>query len=302
MKILNFFGSSPAAESKELAAFLSGFSIEVMPKTLAKIDDFAGLLPKGTRVYVAHIEGTPIDDMVATTRRLTEDGFNAMPHVPARWIDSRATLDTWVRRYAEEGGARQALVLAGGARKVTGDFDSSMSLLETGLFDKYGFDRLHVAGHPEGNREIDPDDSNRIVDDAVRWKQDFADRTDAKMAMVTQFVFDAKPVIEWEQRLRKAGIRLPVHVGVAGPAKLQTLLKFAVACGVGPSYAVLQKRAKDVTKLVKPFEPSDVLAQIAEYRARTPDTLVESAHIFPLGGIRQASEYARGMTSPEAKA
>ena len=55
----------------------------------------------------------------------------------------------------------QALLLAGGVATPAGDFDNSMQLMETGLFD--GFDRLHVAGHPEGNRDIDPDGSDRMV-------------------------------------------------------------------------------------------------------------------------------------------
>ncbi|ETX14279.1 methylenetetrahydrofolate reductase [Roseivivax halodurans JCM 10272] len=296
MTILNFFRSKPAREGAALASFLSGYSIEVMPRTAAKIDDFRDVLPAGTRVYIAHIEGTPIDDMVACAARVRDEGFTPMPHIPARWIDGRETLETWLRRYAEEAGVREALVLAGGARRAAGGFDSSMSLLETGLFDRHGFTRLHVAGHPEGNRDIDTGGGTALVDEAARWKQDFAERTGAEMALVTQFVFDAQPVIDWAERMRRDGIRLPIHVGVAGPAKLQTLLKFAVACGVGPSYSVLQKRAKDVTKLVRPFEPTEVLTDIAEYQAATPDTLIEGAHIFPLGGIRQAADYANRVS------
>ena len=56
------------------ASLLAGPSIEVMPRTAAKIDDLRALLPADTRVYVAHIDGTPIEDMVATARRLAEDG------------------------------------------------------------------------------------------------------------------------------------------------------------------------------------------------------------------------------------
>jgi hypothetical protein len=81
------------------------------------------------------------------------------------------------------------------------------------------------------------------------------------MAIATQFAFEAGPIIDWVNRLAMPRAwRLPVHIGVAGPAKLQTLIKFAVACGVGPSLKVLQKRAMDVTKLVLPYEPTEVLS------------------------------------------
>jgi len=274
-----------------LKAFLEGVSIEVMPRTAAKIDDFKPLLAPGSRVYIAHIEGTPIDEMVATAKRLAADGFAVMPHFPARIIKDEAILEDWLKRYAGEAGVTEALVLAGGVAKPHGKFDSSMQLLDTGLFEKHGLKRLHVAGHPEGNADIDADGTTRNVDAAVRWKQDYADKTGTEMALATQFVFDAKPMIAWADRLKADGISLPIHAGVAGPAKLQTLIKFAVACGVGASLGVLQRRARDLTKLLKPFEPTDVLTALAEHKAANPDSLIERAHIFPLGGIRASADW-----------
>ncbi|MDG1119061.1 MAG: methylenetetrahydrofolate reductase [Flavimaricola sp.] len=275
-----------SATSAPVEAFLDGFSIEVMPRTAEKVEDFKTLLPKGTRVYIAHIEGTPIEEMVATARRLATDGFPVMPHFPARIIADEATLADWIARYQGEAGVTQALLLAGGVKEPMGAFHSSMQLLETGLFDKAGFDRLHVAGHPEGNRDIDPDGSDKTVMEALRWKQKFAERTDAKMALATQFCFEAAPVIAWANGLKAAGIDLPIHIGVAGPAKLQTLIKFAIACGVGPSLRVLQKRAMDVTKLLLPYEPTDFVAELAAHKAAHPDFNIEKVHFFPLGGIK----------------
>jgi methylenetetrahydrofolate reductase (NADPH) len=78
---------------------------------------------------------------------------------------------------------------------------------------------------------------------------------------------------------------------VAGPAKLQTLIKYAIACGVGPSLRVLQRRAGDVTKLLLPFEPTDFLGALARHRAETPDFNITHVHVFPLGGIGRAAEW-----------
>ncbi|OLS52055.1 5,10-methylenetetrahydrofolate reductase [Rhodovulum sulfidophilum] len=268
-----------------MADFVRGYSIEVMPKTAAKIADFRALLPAGTRVYIAHLDGTPIEEMVATARRLTEEGFVPMPHFAARSIADRATLTDWIARYAGEAGVREGLILAGGIPTPKGEFHSSMQLLETGLFDRAGFVRLHVAGHPEGSRDIDPDGSERNMMEALGWKQAFAARTDAEMAVVTQFAFEAAPVIAWADRVRDRGIDLPIHIGVAGPAKLQTLVKYAIACGVGPSLAVLQRRARDVSKLVLPFTPDGFLNDLAEAARRRADFPIAGAHFFPLGGI-----------------
>lgn len=280
--------TAPEGQSAEMEAFLKGYSIEVMPRTAEKVEDFRAILPRGTRVYIAHIDGTPIEEMVATAKRIGAEGFDVMPHFPARIIKDRATLTDWVARYKDVG-VRQGLLLAGGVANPVGDFATSMQLLETGAFT--GFDRLHVAGHPEGNKDIDPDGSDKMVMEAARWKSAFSERTDAKMAMATQFCFEAAPVIAWVDRLAAEGVKLPVHIGVAGPAKLQTLIKFAIACGVGPSLRVLQKRAMDVTKLLLPYEPTDVVAELAAHKAKTPGFGIEQVHFFPLGGIKTNAQW-----------
>ncbi|MEO0936547.1 MAG: methylenetetrahydrofolate reductase [Pseudomonadota bacterium] len=283
---------TPGRLSAEVEAFLQRYSIEVMPRTAEKVEDFRAILPEGTRVYIAHIEGTPIEDMVRTAARLNAGGFPVMPHFPARIIKDRATLADWIARYQGEADVKQALLLAGGVETPHGDFDSSMQLMETGLFDQAGFERLHVAGHPEGNRDIDPDGGMANVDAALRWKQDFAERTDAQMAIATQFAFEAGPIIKWADDLKAAGIDLPIHIGIAGPAKLQTMIKFAIACGVGPSLRVLQRRAKDVTKLLLPFEPTEVISELAAHKAAHPEFNITNVHFFPLGGIKSNAHWA----------
>ena len=122
------------------------------------------------------------------------------------------------------------------------------------------------------------------------------------MAITTQFCFDAEPVIAWANRLRATGITLPVHIGVAGPAKLQTMLKFAMACGVGPSLRVLQRRAADLSKLMLPFEPTEMLAALAHHKAAHPEFAVERVHMFPLGGIGATTDYAAASVARPRRA
>ena len=276
-----------------ITKFLDGYSIEVTPKAASKIENFAGVLPKGTRVYIAHIEGTPIDEMVATAKKIYDDGFVAMPHFPARIIQNSNTLDEWIKRYKNEANVEEALVIAGGANKPYGDFNSSIQLIETGLFDRNEFKRIHVAGHPEGNKDIDPDGSNKNVSGALSWKNEFSKRTDASIALATQFCFESEPVIKWINSIKEEGIDIPVHIGIAGPAKLQTLIKYSVECGVGASIKVLQKRAKDITKLLKPYKPDTVLKELALYKNENPSFNIEQVHFFPLGGIKQVTEYVK---------
>ena len=276
-----------------LKELLSDFSVEVMPRTLAKVKDLTNLFPEGTRIYVAHIEGVDILDMVEASKRLADYGYHVMPHFPARIIKDERTLENWIKSYAEDAGVSEALLLAGSPRNSIGSLDNSMQLLDSGLFDKYGFGRLHVAGHPEGNKDIDHDSSGDRIAEALRWKQMFSERTDAQMAVVTQFSFSATSVVKWAESLQKNKIDLPVHVGVAGPTKLQTLIKFAISCGVGPSIKVLQKRATDLSKLLLPYEPTDVLLELAAQLDCLQKTNIRNIHFFPLGGIQATADWIR---------
>ena len=287
--------------TKDFSKLLNGFSMEIMPRTAEKIDNFADILPKDTLIYIAHIDGTSIDDMVKTAVRLKNEGFNVMPHFPARIINDKSTLTEWIERYSSEADVRQALLLAGGVDTPKGNFESSMQLLETGLFDKFGFTDLNVAGHPEGNKDIDIDNTNKNVDMALEWKQKFSERTDANMGITTQFAFDSKPIFEWANRINASGITLPINVGVAGPAKLQTLIKFSIACGVGPSLKVLQKRALDLTKLLLPYEPTEILGELTSGIAKNPNSNISSIHFFPLGGIKTNAEWISNKLTKNTK-
>ena len=277
--------------------FIEGFSIEVVPNSAAKVESFAEILPNGTRVYIAHLsEKEDIKTMVATAKRINEEGFSVMPHIPARIIKNKAMLAEWISMYKNEANVDQALLLAGGSSDVLGEFDSSMQLIETGLFDQAGFKRLHVAGHPEGSKDIDPDGGSKNVSSALSWKQEFSKRTDAQMAIATQFCFDADAVSKWATNIKNNGIDIPIHIGIAGPAKLQTLLRFSIECGIGPSMKVLTKRAKDITKLLLPYKPTEILKGLAEHKKQDPELNIEQVHFFPIGGIKQTADFIKEVS------
>ena len=273
--------------------FISGYSIEVVPNSAAKIESFKEILPINTRVYIAHLETENIATMVATAKRINEEGFTVMPHIPARIIQNKTMLNDWISMYHNEAGVKEALLLAGGSTKPVGDYDSSMQLIESGLFDKAGFKRLHIAGHPEGNKDIDPDGGMKNVSEALSWKQEFSNRTDADMAIATQFCFDADVVNKWAKNIQEDGIDIPIHIGIAGPAKLQTLLKFSVECGIGASMKILTKRAKDLTKLLLPYKPTKMLTDLSEYKSKDPTLNIEQVHFFPIGGIKQTTDWLK---------
>tara|TARA_B100000886_G_scaffold295772_1_gene222724 strand:- start:2056 stop:2910 length:855 start_codon:yes stop_codon:yes gene_type:complete len=282
--------------SEAIKNFLDGFSVEVTPKAASKIENFEDYIPSGTLVYIAHIEGTPIEEMVATAKKINDQGFSAMPHFPARIIKDKNVLEDWISRYKNEANVSNALLIAGGANKPYGEYDSSIQLIESELFDKADFNNLHIAGHPEGSIDIDPDGSSNNVDQALSWKNEFSKRTDANMAITTQFSFDAGSVISWANNIKETGIDIPVHIGIAGPAKLQTLLRYSIECGVGASIKIIQKRAKDLTKLLLPYKPTNIITELAIHKANNPSFNIEKVHFFPLGGIKQVSDFVKEVS------
>lgn len=54
---------------------------------------------------------------------------------------------------------------------------------------------------------------------------------------------------------------------------------------------MLQRRARDVTKLVKPYAPDDFVTALARHQADNPDFAIHAAHLFPLGGITASTDW-----------
>ena len=283
--------TGPDDAKRQVVDFLSGFSIETTPGSAAKIPDYREHLRPGTTVNVTHLPGSDFADTVATAKRLKAEGFEPAPHFAARSTPDRRTLEDWLKRLQDEVGVTHILALGGGVSAPIGDFDSSMQLLETGLFDKYGIETIGVAGHPEGS----PDIPDPALAEALGWKNAFADRSDAAVYIATQFCFEAAPIIEWDRRIRAAGNRLPIHIGVPGLATIKTLLNHARACGVGPSMRFLTRQASKLAKLMTVNAPDRLVLDLARYRAEDPDCGIHQVHVYPLGGLRKSAAWVYGV-------
>ena len=284
-------------DTKTLTNDPTTYSIEVMPRTAKKVDDFRRILPKKTTVYVAHLEDTPVEEMFFTCKRLISEGMAPMPHIPARIIRNTGELEDWVKEYSSLG-VNQSLLLAGNGKNPKGELFNSIQMLETGIFEKHAFKKIQIAGHPEGNKDIDKDGTLEKTVNALKAKQNFALKTKLKIGITTQFCFDLRPVIEWLKVLEREQIDLPISLGLAGPTRLQTLIKYAIMCGVGPSISVLKKRAKDLTKLLLPFEPTEMVDTLNSHKKNKLFRNVHSLHFFPLGGIEASAAFARNMSVP----
>jgi methylenetetrahydrofolate reductase (NADPH) len=262
-------------------------SIEVAPTQALESTDLPGLFPKGTRVYITDIGNDDTATLVTAAKRVHDLGYSPVPHFASRRLTTRAALEDRVRRTAGEAGVTDVLVIGGGLDEPAGEFGSTMDVLNTGFFEANGIAHIGIAGHPEGS----PDFSNEVAIDALRQKQEFGKRTGIDMRIVTQFGFDAAKFIAWADRLKTQGIDMPVHLGVAGPAKITTLIKFAAMCGVGNSISFLKKNALSLTALATSHSPEGMVGPIESHVASTPATAIAQIHVFPFGGLKKSTEW-----------
>lgn len=268
-----------------VAAFLARLSIEITPKQIEKVGLLKDRLPQGTCVYVALIDPADLalqSDAIAAIRAA---GLEPVPHVPARFVRDQADLDRRLQTFVERGGVRQALVLGGGAPQPLGIYDAAIQLLETGLFEKHGIRKIGLAGHPEGNPDIVKAKGEAALIGALREKQAYLSGHDIEGYIATQFLFEAAPVAYWAKTLRDAGVTLPIHVGVPGPATIKTLVKYAAMCGVGNSARFIRKQALNVTKLLTVSSPDAFVENLAKLHFEKPELGIAGPHLYPFGGF-----------------
>ncbi len=180
------------------------------------------------------------------------------------------------------------MLIAGAVDKPLGEFHSTAQLLETGVLDKYGIQSIGFAAHPEGS----PDMSDELIQQALNFKNDFAQRSDADCYLVTQFCFEATPIIEWDKAIQSVGNRLPIHIGVPGLATLKSLIMHSKACGIGTSMRFLTRQAKNVSKLLLVNQPDILCADLAIYKATDENCGIDSVHLYPLGGVTRTADWA----------
>ena len=277
-----------ADQRQEIIDFMTGFSLETTPTSARKVADFREHIRRGDDVYITYLPGSSFDDTIDVAKRLRREGFNPVPHLAARSTPDLRVFAHTLQRLHDEAGVSQVLLIGGGVARPVGEISDTMQLLETGLLDKYGIRKIGVAGHPEGSPDI-PDEA---ISQALRWKNDFARRTGAEMYLVTQFCFEAEPIIKWDRMIQAEGNALPIQIGIPGLATIRTLLGHAKACGVGPSMRILSRQAMNVARLLTVSEPDRLVAALAAYKATDPSCGIQGVHMYPLGGLKKTADWS----------
>jgi methylenetetrahydrofolate reductase (NADPH) len=276
-----------AASSNRLSALLPSASVEISSHghQMAQLrEHFA----PGTEVTITFLPGDNCCANVETAAALRRAGFAPVPHIAARELPSREALNDFVARLRGEADVRRMLLIAGDVAAAKGPFKSSRDLAATGLLQAHGISRVSIAGHPEGHPFLDPAATFRGL---AAWR-DWAGETGVKVDIVTQFCFEAAPILDFLGELRARDIELPVIIGLAGPATPATLTKFALRCGIGNSMRALRGQIGRYGRLLVDTGPDQVMQGL---EAAPPEATAAIAgfHLFPFGGLRKARNWLR---------
>jgi methylenetetrahydrofolate reductase (NADH) len=277
-----------ASSPPSIASMLRGYSIEVNPGQSKVVEKALQRLEKGTEVFLTWIPGADPMQMVEPAARMRRAGLFPVPHVGARHLESAAQLGEFAAGL-REAGVDRLLIVGGDRSRPAGPYDSSLAVMQAGVFQNAGIVRMSVAGFPEGNPNI----SEKVLDEALAAKLNFARSTGLRLSIVTQFCFRAEPIIEWLRQIRGSGIDLPVRIGLAGPAGLITLVRYAVRCGIGNSMRVLTENPA-FAKLLTEKGPEPIIRDIAASGLPGSTGLplgIAGLHFYVFGGFARTADW-----------
>jgi methylenetetrahydrofolate reductase (NADPH) len=274
-----------ANPADEIAAFMARASFETTHPSAEDLDVLASVAAPGTRIYVSAVPSLPLENQLDVAVRIRARGFEPVPHIAVRRFAGADALDRALARLAEEAQVRCALVIGGDRPEPAGPFHAAIDVIESGLLQSRGIAEIGIAGYPEGHPRIAP----RELERALSAKLEAAQQTGLAVHIVTQFAFAAEPILAWVARLRDTGIDNPVRIGLAGPTRLSTLLRYARVCGVRASAQGLARNAGLVKNLFGLTAPDEVVRPVAEQRGSLGDI---APHVYTFGGLATALRWA----------
>jgi methylenetetrahydrofolate reductase (NADPH) len=291
---LDFTALAPA-----IAKLAQGASIEINAADEKHLDASRQWLRPGTRVYISHLPNQTWEQTAQAARAVQAHGFTPVPHIPVRLLPNQATLDRVLGDIAHAG-VEEVLLIAGDYPQAMGPYRMVSEVLQTGLLGKHGFSRVSLAGHPEGHTKVDLATIRAAEVDKLR----FAAEAGLAASLVTQFFFEAKPFLDWSAQVHSHGLPARLVGGLAGPASIATLVKFAMRCGAGPSMRALGANPSSVLKLLGDRGPERVVTDLALGNTRSIP-LVDGLHFFCFGGFLRTSQWihdvARGQIRADAR-
>jgi len=257
-------------------------SIELNVQDVRDLTASRLLLPPGKKMYVSHLPKQTWQQTLDACRAVSDAGFDPVPHIPVRLLDSERTLDDFLANAT----VREVLLIAGDYPHPQGPYATVADVLRAGKIGEHGLSRISLAGHPEGHPKV----SLAEIRSAEREKAQLALDSGLETTLLTQFFFEAEPFLDWSRQRRSDVLGVRLIGGLSGPASIATLFRYAVRCGVGPSIRALGARPTSLVKLIGEHGPDHVMRDLAVARGAHPG-LFDGIHFFCFGGFLRTCEW-----------
>jgi methylenetetrahydrofolate reductase (NADPH) len=283
-RLLGRIGLTDEASRRSLIAFLQAPRYEVLPT-----EDVEALVvdhvPKNVTMTITASPRRGIDATVSLAERLAKHGYQVVPHLSARLIRDQAHLKEVLAR-VDALGKGEVFVVAGDAKEPAGDFPDSVSLLIALTAEPHGLREIGVTGYPERHSFIEDDLTIQAM-----W-----DKRRIATYIVSNLCFDPRIVKKWVARVRRRGVQLPIHVGLAGVADPARLLRISTRIGLGDSARFLRGHSNWFMRMVTPggYEPERFATGLLPDLA-APERMVAGLHFFTFNEI-EATERWRQET------
>lgn len=275
---------APSGPVAQISAFMADFSIEVTRPSDADIAALAAHRP-GAKAYLSMVPRRPADETIAHAAKLRAAGLEPVPHLAVRNFPSVEAFDQVLTRLKREAAVDSVLIIAGDSNEH-GPFRRSLDVIDSGLLRRRGIRSIGIAGYPQGHPRIGQNELQRALSEKIAA----AEATGINVEIVTQFCFDAPAILSFIAELRDFGFDHRVHVGLAGPTSLSSLMRYASRCGVRSSAHALARRAGLMRQMFAMATPDDLIRALAE----TAPVGV-APHFFSFGGIAATSRWARAV-------
>jgi methylenetetrahydrofolate reductase (NADPH) len=266
-----FVGSEVARTSSGAGTGLPA-RLEIIPTDgiIAKVQ---ANVPAGSTLTVTCLPHHGVKATMQASVQLGQLGYNVIPHLAARSLESRAQL-AGILEDCEASGITEVFAVGGDAPHAAGPYSSSAPLLED-IADMTGGDlAVGVAGYPEGH----PRHNELHMLDALLEKQHLAAN------VVTQMCFSAPRISWYAELLRREGVGLPVWAGVAGAVPRAKLIALATKIGVGPSLKFLNRKGPLSRRLLSSGSYSSQ-ALISDLSAARP--ALAGIHLYSFNNLEQ---------------
>lgn len=280
--------------TSSVVRLMRGASLEATFPRRAELDAARRILPPGAQLYLSLPSSHAPAELGSLAAQVRTAGFEPVPHIAARALRSRDEARDLLARLNGEADVTRALVVAGDAGRPAGPFADALSLIESELFESNGFTTIGIAGYPDGHPRI----SNIALASALTKKLDAIYGRGLAAEIVSQFCFDGERIIAWLRQLRYLRVDVPIKLGVAGPASLRALLRYALKCGVRT--AAKSASNAPTVQLLTESRPERMLTTLAPIT--TLNTGSVSVHVFSFGGLPKTARWVAAAAAGEVAA